>query len=201
MNMQFVDKRNRNMVNNVYNNNTPQMPFSRNSLKAYLNNTVIDIPTNDDNAKKMRWGAPTWYFLHSLASKIRPEMFDSHKNEIFQVIKAICNNLPCPICANHATEYMNKINFDSLRTPDDLKNMLFKFHNDVNVRKNVPLFDYEQHNVKYIQANMKNISRLFITVFQEKSKNIHQIANNMHRDRVINKLKKWIFENIHLFNE
>lgn len=170
------------MVNNVY-NNTPQMLFSRNSLKAYLNNTVNETPTKDDNANKMKWGAPTWYFLHTLAFKVKPELYNSNKYEIFQVIKAICNNLPCPICANHATEYMNKINFDSLRTPDDLKNMLFKFHNDVNVRKNVPLFQYEEYIEMYTHCNMRNISQLFISVFQEKSKNIHQIANNMHRDR------------------
>ena len=79
----------------------------------------------------------------------KEESFHYIRVELLNNIYSICVNLPCPVCSAHAKEYMEKINFNTIRTKEDLKNMLFQFHNNVNLRKNVYLFPREQLDEKY----------------------------------------------------
>ena len=106
---------------------------------------------------KMVWGKPTWYMLHTMAEKIKVEHFPRLRLELLNIIVRICNNLPCPDCANHATAYMNRMNFDNIQTKEQLKLMLYQFHNHVNTKKNYPLFPMNQLDSTYQQANTTNI--------------------------------------------
>jgi hypothetical protein len=158
---------------------------------------VQTVPQNNPN--KIRWGPPTWFLFHTLAHKIRDEQFSKIKNELLTNIITICRNLPCPKCAEHATEYMSKINIGAIHTKDDLKNMLFKFHNDVNVRTGAPLFEYNDLQNKYNSAVTINIVQNFFVYFKDKSFNVTAIANSMHRERITNSLKEWFQKNIQCF--
>ena len=113
----------------------------------------------------MLWGKPTWYMLHCLAEKIKPEHFQRLRMELLNIILRICNNLPCPDCANHATAYMNSINFDNIQTKGQLKLMLFQFHNSVNVKKQFPVFEYKDLDSTYQNMSMVNVITNFFHHF------------------------------------
>jgi hypothetical protein len=198
--MQFVNPRR--STNNII-NNAPILTFSS---KRLHNPDQFDdvkklnvVPKNDP--KKIKWGAPTWYLFHTLAHKINEEHFLTLRAVLINNIISICSNLPCPKCATHASEYMSKININAIRTKEDLKNMLFKFHNDVNSRVGNLQFSYEELNNKYANSNTVNIVQNFFVMFQDKSFNVSAIANSMHRTRVITTIKTWIRDNIQYFDQ
>ena len=53
------------------------------------------------------------------------------REEVLNIIKIICDNLPCPYCRQNASKYL-KINMRNIETKEDLKLFLYRFHNDVN---------------------------------------------------------------------
>ena len=171
-----------------------------NENQVVQSNTIVQEKV-EEQPKKMKWGEPTWYLFHTLAHKIKEEQFSYLKLEILNIITTICNNLPCPNCANHATEYMRKLNYNSIRTKQDLKNFLYQFHNEVNAKKGFAIFPYEELDEKYSKAVTVNIIRNFMVYFQDKHKSIHMIANDMHRARISNNLKEWFNINIHYFDK
>ena len=87
------------------------------------------------------WAIPTWLFFHALAEKININSYNSKRHELLNIIKHICNNLPCPTCTDHARRYMNSITLDKIKTKEDFKNILFEFHNKVNHRLNKIQFE------------------------------------------------------------
>jgi len=184
--------------NSIIINNSKQQTMNENNM---LNN----ITTNDDNNNeslentKLRWGPSTWFLFHTLAEKINEEDFDKLKNELIDLIKGICINLPCPNCSNHATQYIQNLNYVSIRNKNDLKIFLFNFHNDVNRRRNVKLFSLDELNSKYSKSNTLNIINNFISVFQYKNKSFNMIANEMQKQRQLEIFKSWIKTNIQSF--
>lgn len=150
--------------------------------------------------KKMKWGEPIWFFFHTLAHKVKEDEFPRIKDELLNIIYNICNNLPCPMCAAHATEYMNKINFKTIATKKDLKDLLFVFHNTVNERKGFPMFLYEDLDKKYNTAITRNIIINFFNTFQVKNNSIHMMANDMYRSRLTVQLKDWFNKNYMCFD-
>jgi len=155
----------------------------------------------DPKKKKMKWGEPTWFLFHTLSYKIKDEKFDSFKNDLLNKINTICMNLPCPDCAAHATKYMNGINFGAIQTKEQLKRMLFQFHNEVNSKKGKPIFSYDDFDEKYSNAVTRRIIENFMHHFQDKHFSIRMIANDFHRTRLVTLLKEWFLQNINMFNE
>jgi hypothetical protein len=223
--MQFVNSR---PNNNYNNNNTLIMPYNVyykkpiqnnnvqsavriNSVEKTIQTTSVQIvnqiikqnpvvsPTIPQQ-KKMKWGEPTWFLFHTLAEKVKEEYFHTIRYELLNTIVIICKNLPCPDCANHATEYMKKVDFNSIRTKQDLKLMLFQFHNVVNQKKQFPLFSINELDSKYSNANLVNIIQTFMFYFQDKSHSIRMIANDIYRSRIADQLKIWFNNNIQYFN-
>ena len=164
------------------------------SAQAPTSNNAVVQPT-EPSKPKMKWGAPTWTFLHTLVEQFKDSSFRSMRQELFRIIFTICTNLPCPICSKHAQEYLSKININSIQTKQDMIHMMFAFHNEVNARKNVAQFPIAGLD-KYKSGNYKAITNNFIVVFQEKTKNIHLIADEMYRQRNIAIVKRWIVDNI-----
>lgn len=161
---------------------------------------IRDKNAEPPQKKPMKWGEPTWFLFHTLAEKVKDEHFSRIRKELLDVIYTICVNLPCPTCAVHATQHMNGINYSTIQTKQQLKDMLFSFHNTVNARKQYPLFDYSELDAKYSAANTVHIIQNFMVHFQDKHASIHMIANDMHRARIATILKKWFNENIQYFN-
>ena len=143
----------------------------------------------------MTWGKPTWYFFHTMAEKIKPEEFSVIRTDLLEIIYAICTNLPCPDCANHAKTYLDKINFNTIQTRDDLKMMLFTFHNFVNQRKGYAIFSVEELNSLYGSAITTNIVTNFLTTYLKKNATPKMIANDMFRRRIVHKTKEWLKAN------
>jgi hypothetical protein len=197
--MQFVNPRR--STNNII-NNTPMLTFSSKRVHNLHSDEIVKkIPAVTKNdPKKIKWGPPTWYLFHTLAHKVKDEHFLTLRADLINNIMSICRNLPCPKCAAHASDYVSKININAIRTKEDLKNMLFKFHNDVNGRVGNSQFSYEELNGKYATSITLNIIQNFFIMFQDKSFNVSAIANSMHRTRVIATIKTWIKDNIQHFD-
>ena len=160
----------------------------------------IDPASPPNEPKKVIWGEPVWFLLHTLAEKVKPESFSIIKKELLQNIYTICTNLPCPDCSNHAKIYLDDIRFLNILTRDDLKNALFEFHNSVNIRKGYPLFNRAELDSKYKIAITKNIIIHFMNHFQDKYRSPKLISSDLYRSRIAEMLKQWFNKNLHYFN-
>ena len=158
-------------------------------------------PINHPNEppKKVKWGEPTWFLLHTLSVKVKESEFQRIKHDLLNRIYAICVNLPCPDCANHAKFYLDNINFNAIQTKEDLKHMLHAFHNEVNKRKGYPYFPYEEVDEKYSKAITVNIIRNFMAHFSDRNRSIKLLATDLYRANLCNELKGWFNQNIVLF--
>jgi hypothetical protein len=143
------------------------------------------------------WGPPTWVLFHTLIEKLSDEGYSKIGLALFGYIRRICNNLPCPDCAQHATAFLSKVNISTLKTKTDLKNMMYIFHNVVNKRKNKPMYNVNDVE-KYKNNNLVEKYNAFIATFKTKG-NMKLLADSLQRKFLINDFKKWILVNFHYF--
>ncbi len=156
--------------------------------------------SSQEKPKSMKWGAPTWFLLHTLAEKVKDDQFLRIRKELLDVIVKICNNLPCPDCANHATQYLNGINFNAITTKTSLKDMIYQFHNTINKKKGFAQFNYLDLNDKYSKANTVNIIQNFMHFYEQKSYGLRVGTTSFHRSNVTANLKQWFMNNIQCFD-
>ncbi len=206
MNFTVYNKNDKNSVYSQPNINTGQLLSFRQVLRQYnpnvanQSNAEVVEKKVETQPKKMKWGEPTWFLFHTLAYKVKEADFPKVRSELLGNIYNICSNLPCPICAEHAVEYMKKINFNSIQTKKQLVDLLFNFHNEVNKKKGFPLFKYEELDEKYSKAVTKNIIFNFMIHYQDKHKSIHMISNDLYRARQVIVLKEWFNKNFKYFD-
>ncbi len=151
-------------------------------------------------SRKSIWGPAIWFFFHASAEKLKPEFFSTTGKELLNHIITVCNNLPCPECTGHASAYMKQINVNNIRTKDDLVQMLFVFHNQVNKRLGHPEFAYSDLKPKYQSANLINVYNNFIVYFNDKHYSIRMIAEEMFRARLCKQMTAWMQSNINAFD-
>ena len=162
---------------------------------------VFDSALPEKKEKKvMAWGEPTWFLFHTLSEKVKEDAFPLIRKELLDKIYSICKFLPCPTCAEHAIAYLNGINFNAIRTKDDLKFLFFNFHNEINKKKGYPIFSFSDLDDKYSKANTVAILQYFMMHFEKKSKSIRMIANDFHRSNLVLSLKEWFNANIQYFD-
>jgi len=149
---------------------------------------------------KNMWGPAIWYFFHTIAQKVKEESFILIKKDLISHIRLISSNLPCPNCSVHATQYLNGIDMNKITTKEDLKMMLYLFHENVNNRLRKPKFTYDDLNEKYKNANTPKILYNFFHYFEDKHKSVNMISNDMYVQRLSNNLKKWYSDNLHHFD-
>ena len=202
MNMQLFNNNNKYLQN---------MPFNKQffyriakTAPIIVEQQKIEQNNNNDNNdqtenSRVRWGPSIWFLFHTLAHKIKNEDFQRLKVDFLDIVRGICANLPCPTCATHATQYMRNINYNSINNKEELKNFFFKFHNHVNIRKNIEPFPFTELDGKYSKANTLNIIKNFISVFQYKNKSFNMIANDMQRQRQLELFIAWINANYNSF--
>jgi len=201
--MYFTNPRSIPKAQPIQTNSTQPPRFALNVFQPIqVQSPVVHIsqPTVEPNAKKILWGPAVWFFFHTLAEKIKPEYFISYRDGIFNIIKRVCSSLPCPTCTTHAVEYIQKINFDSIRTKGDLKNMLFNFHNEVNARTKKPLFSYDELNSKYQDANFKSIVNYFVHYYKMHHVAVRQMHENLYRQHVSSQIVEWLQTNNNIFS-
>lgn len=174
----------------------PPPPSSRSAVAS------TQQPKESDR-EKMHWGAPTWFLLHTLAEKVDEHIFftdATFRYDFLTTIGTICTNLPCPSCSQHAKQYLESHgNFMYIRTKQELKDAFFTFHNIVNARKGYAQFSRDQLDPMYSAAIFKNIVYNFFMFYGDRVKNEKYMANEMFRERVIQKLRLWFTENQHYF--
>lgn len=134
------------------------------------------------------WGNNIWYLFHTISYKIKEHSFNVIKNDLIEIIKNICNNLPCPECSKDANNIINKINFNNINNKEDLKLMLFNFHNYVNRKLKKKEFDYKDFDNKYKNANIHNLIHNFKIIFNSNANNPHMISNSFIRKQSLPKI-------------
>ena len=176
------------------NTNGVVMPMSF-RVPTFKQPPIVEIVQETPTKKSMIWGEPTWFFLHTTAEKVKNESFGIVRFELLKHIYNVCTNLPCPYCSAHAKVYLNSINFNTISTKEELKQMLFAFHNVVNVRKHIPIFPVEELDAKYSRANTRNIFRHFITHFNDTYRSPGMIADDLFRKQLSKALVEWFNTN------
>ena len=188
------------------NGNTSAVRFLIPSVVNQTNASSKDLTESEkeiikqEQSGRITWGAPTWYLFHTLAEKVREDTFPVIRKELLNIILTICINLPCPECASHATRYLNNINFDTIVTKQDLKDMLFRFHNSVNTKKNFPLFSQSELNSKYALANTVAIIQNFFQAYDKYSSYSKLSVNFLYRSTSITNIRAWFTSNMVHFN-
>jgi hypothetical protein len=140
-----------------------------------------------------QWGPSIWILFHSIASKINEDTFSLLGPQFFNIIKKICNNLPCPDCSLHATAFLSKVNISKIKTKQDLIHLLYIFHNFVNKRKNKPLFDVNQLE-KYKNVDLNTVCSNFASVYKTRG-NMKLLADNFQRQMIVKEFRNWIIAN------
>ena len=163
--------------------------------------SVVEQTATVDQSKKILWGPPFWFFFHTLAEKVKPELFYENRDAIFGIVREICSNLPCPTCASHATQYINNINFNAIRTKQDFAMMLYEFHNSVNKRKNLPIFPHSELQPKYEKAIFINIVNHFMHFYRMEHHAIRLMSDDMFRRRSAKSILDWLHANLHIFDK
>ena len=199
MNMKFFSSQ------TIANTNNKQIsqPFYMVMRKPIQQLPSLEISTiiqQQDPPKKVKWGEPTWYLLHTLSIKVKDSEFKHIRIDLLNRIYAICINLPCPDCANHAKIYLDNINFNTIQTKEHLKVFLYNFHNDVNRRKGYPFFPYDKLDEKYSLAITNNIIRNFMVHFSDRNRSLKLLAGDLHRSQLCISLRKWFNDNINYFD-
>tara|TARA_Y100000816_G_C25936959_1_gene488648 strand:- start:366 stop:827 length:462 start_codon:yes stop_codon:yes gene_type:complete len=134
------------------------------------------------------WGNNIWYLFHTLSYKIKEGSFLILKNDLIEIFKNICKNLPCPDCSKDAMNVIGKIDFNNINTKEDFKLMLFNFHNYVNRKLKKKEFKYEDFDNKYKNANIISLIHNFNIIFNSKASNPHMISNTFLRKQELPKI-------------
>jgi len=158
--------------------------------------TIIESPPSE---KKMKWGEPVWYLLHTISYKIKDESFHKLKSDLLQIFYTICTNLPCPDCSNHAKEYLDQNQFFRIQTKDELQKFFFTFHNVINQKKGFPLFEFADLSDKYSNAITNNIIQNFMFHFKDRSRSTKLMASDFSRTHIVKMLTEWFQKNIQNF--
>ena len=146
---------------------------------------------------RSQWGPPIWFFFHILAEKIKEDSFPIIGHQIINQIIQICYNLPCPECSQHAKMFWARTNLQTIKTKNDLKNVLFTFHNMVNRRNNIQPFPHDRLEM-YKKGNIIRSFNMFIANFNTNG-NMTLLTGAFHRNRLLTSLKKWMINNISHF--
>jgi hypothetical protein len=152
------------------------------------------------NGKKIKWGEPFWNLFHVLAEKVKDSDFPYIRTGFLNMIYTICSNLPCPDCTQHAIQYLNGINFNTIQTKGQLREMLYHFHNAVNIRKGYPIYPIDQLESKYKTKQLVPVIEEFIRHFLAKPTSFRLIADDLQRKRVSTSIKEWFKNHIYAFD-
>jgi hypothetical protein len=140
-----------------------------------------------------RWATPTWMFFHTFAAKINKDFFENNRPQCLAIIKNICICLPCAECTRHAARYMRSVNENTVRTKEQLIQMLFAFHNTVNVRTNKKSFE-KSVLLNYDKARIDMVFVYFINGYSAKYGSIMsgRISNLGRRRGITRSVQDWM---------
>lgn len=117
------------------------------------------------------WGPHIWTFLHCFCEKLSYNYFNLNRTEIINFVKTIMFNLPCPMCSNDTRIQFNKVNIEKMKTKEELKMLIFYYHNYVNKKlrkREVDIKILEQYKKYNIYKCYKNFLKVFIKKYNFK---------------------------------
>ena len=141
------------------------------------------------------WAMPTWIFLHTLAAQIPEERYQVIKEDLLYKIKSLMSVLPCPDCANHATEAMAKIHLKHVQTKAAFKQVMWKFHNSVNARIGKRLFHELELGI-YEKCHLGTVYAIFFNEFTKPVHNSKLMMDVMARNGVMRKFHAWMISTV-----
>ena len=150
-------------------------------------------------SSKKQWGNACWYLFHTLAFKLKKE----HEKEVHNILNhiiAICSNLPCPDCSEHAIQTLNRLNKNAINSKESLINAIFQFHNIVNRHTGKSQFSRKEHDELYARASFYPIYNNFWTVMLLNAKGERAMIYNLARKNALLSFDKYIKQNVHIFN-
>lgn len=149
---------------------------------------------------KSVWGPAIWYLFHTLSFKLKPNHFNELKDQLIDHFVCICNNLPCPECAEHAKQELKHLDKSKITNKKELCMYFIYFHNKVNVRNKRKIFTFEEFMSKYNGAVTRNVIANFFIVLTKSDHNVKLMSNSFHRSSAILDLKKWLNANASKFS-
>ena len=146
---------------------------------------------------KMLWGRCTWILFHNIADKIDKDEYVRLKGEIFNLFTDVCVNLPCRICAAHASEFISNVHINSIPTRELFKSMLFHFHNKVNEETGKYKFSKERLS-GYANCSLSTSLLNFHTYYSKRYSTVLMVgfaSTANRRQRIADNLYKWMTDN------
>ena len=137
-----------------------------------------------------KWGPAVWLLFHTIVEKIKEPDNKRLCRELFYQIKNICKFLPCPDCASHATSNLANVNISRINSKSDLKQLLFIFHNSVNIRKKKALFTISELE-KYTRANLSAVIYNFKMNYNS-TRNMKLMSETFQRTLVMSQFDQWL---------
>lgn len=149
--------------------------------------------------KKSEWGPHVWAFLHLLTMRLKDEHFESYKAQVFDIIRGICANLPCPYCSQHANQFLRRYNVNQISNKTLFIKMIFLLHNNVNKRLKQPIFEFEKMNDTYKHYNFKAEAVRFYHILNQSVHAERMMMYNFHKKQFILKYKTFMKGNLDKF--
>lgn len=116
---------------------------------------VPTVPVPDTDVS--RWGPPLWKMMHILAFATSDSGVDATA-EWSALFQALQNELPCPVCRSHAQEWFKT---NPAVSSTGIQQYLLDFHNNVNARRQVPLWTIQQIQSTYSVGGREYQTSLF----------------------------------------
>ena len=124
------------------------------------------------------WGPPLWKFLHlvSIHYPIKPSKKDKEEHKKF--LHSLKHILPCPICANHYSEYMSDSKIENaLQNKENYIKLIWSLHNDVNKRTQSKMYTFEEFIKLY--TNLNNESEEATDINKKSINNFYSLTYNI----------------------
>ena len=137
------------------------------------------------------WGNAVWLLFHTLAEKLSDNYIENNNASLKRIILLICQNLPCPDCASHATETLKNANLDSIKTKEHLKYFFWSFHNIVNHKIGNPIVEFDYLAI-YTRAVPRNVVINFQKKFYNRPYNDKLLINSFTMQGVRKELDEYL---------
>jgi hypothetical protein len=142
------------------------------------------------------WGPPVWIFLHTFSVNISEYGYSKIGTQFYSYLTRICRQLPCPDCSEHATKFISNVKPGMLKTKYDMANMLCYFHNVVNSRKKLPIFNNSNLSM-YEKVSIISAFNNFVKAFTIPSQRL--MNDTLHRKMLVTQIQKFLQTNLVYF--
>ena len=147
---------------------------------------------------KQAWGNATWFMMHTLSQKLRPE-YDSAAPTVLRQLKNICHNLPCPDCTDHAIHMFATANTAAVVDRSSLIRFFHEFHDHVNRRLGKKSMSLQACEELYSRGHTRIIIRHFFNVMKNIKSQDKAMIYGFRRQECLKQFAEFLDKNLHIF--